>query len=371
MNNIFLVDKNIISYQDMIDFLNNDKIFNDLSEVESFIFDFLKKILNENVSDEKILNFEDLIIKIKNSSYKIILKTSGTTGKPKEIYHTIDSITKNIIVDNKYSYSIWGMCYPVGKMAFYQVFFQSIFNKSKLINLYGYSFEEIESKIIENKISNLSATPTFYKMLISDGKIFDSVKLVTLGGEGVEEKFIDKLKNNFPNSSIKNIYASSETASLLRSSNNVFSIPEKYKNKIKIFNNLIYIHKSLLGEINNFDYDSEWYDTQDKVEFINEFEFKIIGRKNVEFNISGFKVNPFRVESVINSLSYVQNSVVYSKKNSVIGNILCCDIILNQSIKKKQIKYDLSLELEKYEVPSIINFVNFLVINNSMKIERV
>jgi acyl-coenzyme A synthetase/AMP-(fatty) acid ligase len=209
MNDIFLVDKNIISYQDVIDFLNEDKTFNNLSEVESFIFDFLKKILNKNVLLEKILNFEDLIIRIKNSSYRIILKTSGTTGKPKEIYHTIDSITKNIIVDNKYSYSIWGMCYPVGKMAFYQVFFQSIFNKSKLINLYGYSFEEIESKITENNITNLSATPTFYKMLISGNKIFNSVKLVTLGGEGVEEKFINKLKNNNTNSTIKNIYATS------------------------------------------------------------------------------------------------------------------------------------------------------------------
>ena len=67
----------------------------------------------------------------------------------------------------------------------------------------------------------------------------------------------------------------------------------------------------------------------------------------------------------------MQNSVVYSKKNSVIGNILCCDIVLNQSLDKKQIKYDLSLKLEKYEVPSIINFVNSLTINDNMKIQRV
>ena len=70
MNDIFLVDKNIISYQDVIDFLNEDKTFNDLSEAESFIFDFLKKILNKNILLEKILNFEDLIIRIKNSMHQ-------------------------------------------------------------------------------------------------------------------------------------------------------------------------------------------------------------------------------------------------------------------------------------------------------------
>lgn len=365
MNDIFLIDRNIISFDNLIQYINENKIQFDLSEIEEFILNDIKKLSNKNIK-----NFDDLIQKIKTNNFSIVLKTSGTTGKPKEIKHTISSITKNIKIDPKYELSTWGLTYPIGKMAFYQVIFQSLFNKSRLINLFGYDFDTISDRIIENKITNISATPTFYKILLSNHKKFNNIKQVTLGGERVDENLIKNLKNNFPNASIKNIYASTETASLFASSGETFKIPEKYKNKIKIENNLLYIHKDLLGDTEKVNTDEYWFNTQDIVEFINDNEFKFIGRENIEINVSGFKINPFKVESLINSLDYVKNSVVFSKKNSVIGNVLCCDIVINKPISKTQIKNDLKLILDKYEIPSIINIVDSLPINGSMKISR-
>lgn len=364
MSNIFLIDKNVIFFDDLIKFINNKLEFN-LSETEGYILNEVKKLSGENVKD-----FDDLITKIKSNNYYISLETSGTTGKPKKIKHNISSITKNIKIDRKYESLIWGLTYPAGKMAFYQVMFQSLFNKSTLVNLYGYNFDVISDKIINNKITNISATPTFYKMLLSDNTIFCDIAQVTLGGERVDENLLEEIKKKFPNATTKNIYASTETASLFASCGNTFKIPEKYKNKIKIDYNLLYVHKDLLGEIEESNTDEEWFNTQDVVELVNDNEFKLIGRENIEINISGFKINPFKVESVINSLEYVKNSVVFSKKNSVIGNILCCNIIVNESVSKIKIKNDLKLLLGKYEIPSIINIVDSISINESMKIYR-
>jgi acyl-coenzyme A synthetase/AMP-(fatty) acid ligase len=365
VNNIFLYDKNIITYQNLIDYVNSSIIEKYYSDLEIFILESIK-----NLSSYPVSNIDDLLSKIISNNNKILLNTSGTTGKPKDVSHTINTITKNIIIDKKYGDVCWGLTYNQGKMAFYQVLLQSLFNKSKIVNLYGYSFDDMSDRIIENKITHISATPTFYRMLISSKIIFKDIKQITLGGEGSDSQFIDKLKVYFPNARVKNVYASTETASLFASDNDIFKIPEKYLDKVKFINNTLLIHKDLLGNIDNTPLNDEWYDTQDEVEFISENKFKFIGRKNIEINVSGFKVNPLRVESIINSLPYVVNSVVYSKKNSVVGSLLCCDLILNKPIDKSTIKSELKNIIDKHEIPVIINIVDTIKINDNMKISR-
>jgi acyl-coenzyme A synthetase/AMP-(fatty) acid ligase len=364
MNKIFLIDKNIIFYDDLINFLNNKNFNLELSEIERFILYQVK-----NLSKTNVKNFEDLIVKIKESDLEIKLLTSGTTGKPKNIIHTVQSITKNIIIDVKYKNAIWGLCYPFGKMSFYQVLFQSLFNQSTIINLYDFSL--ISDKIISNKISHISATPTFYKILLSENVKFDFVSQVSIGGESLDNNLINKIKVNFPNASIKNIYASTEASSLFTSNSNIFKIPEKHKEKIRLFNNKLYLHKDLVSNLDISQLEGDWYNTKDVIEILNDNEFKFIGRENTDINVSGFKINPFKVETTLNSLSYVKNSIVFSKKNSVIGNILCCNIILNQPKTKMEVKSDLHNLLEKYEIPSIINFVDVIDVNENMKISRV
>lgn len=363
MNSIFLIDKNIISYQDLINYVNGYSLKFEFSENEKIILDKVKELSGSNIQD-----FDDLINSIKVNNSIIELRTSGTTGKSKNIIHNVESITKNVIIDHKYSSVVWGLSYQIEKMAFYQVFFQSLFNKSTLVNLFGYNFDEIKNRIILNNITHLSATPTFYKILLSDNHLFDKVVQITLGGERSDERLLEKIKFNFPNAKISNVYASTESASLFSSEGCVFRIPHKYTEKIKIIDNTLYIHRDLLGTLNE-DID-DWYNTQDEVELINDFEFKFIGRKNLEINVSGVKVNPFKIESVLNSLDFVSNSFVYSKKNSVVGNILCCDIVVNEDISKSKLKNDLKQLLNKYEIPSIINIVESLSINENFKISR-
>lgn len=365
MDKIFLIDKNVIYYKDLINFLNNKNSNLELSDTEKFILNQVK-----NLSGIGVNNFKDLISKIKENNHIIPLNTSGTTGKPKSIVHTTQSITKNIIVNDKYNKCVWGLSYPIGKMAFYQVLFQSLFNQSTIVNLFGYDFNLISEKIINNKVSHISATPTFYRMLLSVDKTFDFVLQVTLGGESSDNNILNKIKINFPNATIKNIYASTEAASLFASNSNIFKIPEKYKEKIKFVDNKLHLHKDLIGDIDTNKLDGNWFDTKDVVEVLNNNEFKFIGRENTDINVSGFKINPFKVESVINSLGYVENSLVFSKKNSVVGNILCCNVIVNKPTTKQVIKNDLNEMLEKYEIPSIINFVESININENMKISR-
>jgi acyl-coenzyme A synthetase/AMP-(fatty) acid ligase len=367
VNKIFIVDDKDYTYDELLDFINYGSNNVNLSHAVSIIFEFIKKLVSVNV-----VNVEDLIEKIKSSKNTVDLYTSGTTSKPKKITHTISSLTKNIKVRSEFEFAIWGLTYHPQKMASIQVILQSLYNNSTIVNLFDVTNKEIINRIKNNKITHLSATPTFYKLLLSSNIVFMDVKQVTLGGEGVSSHLINQLNIFFPNSKIKNIYASTEASTIFASNTNKFRIPKKLKEFVKIIDGSLLLHIKLLGVgTSDLKIDGEWYDTLDLVSEFEDGSFEIVGRKNIEINISGYKINPVKVESVINTLPFVINNIVYSKKNSVTGNLLYCDVITNdETISKSEIKKILINSLEKYEVPTIINFVKELKVNESNKIIR-
>ena len=70
----------------------------------------------------------------------------------------------------------------------------------------------------------------------------------------------------------------------------------------------------------------------------NPLKFRFKNRKNDSINVGGYKVNPVEVEDALLDLDSVIFARVYSKPNSVVGNIICCDIIpLNNKITSLQL----------------------------------
>lgn len=346
MSKIFLIDKNVITYSDLKFFLGGSELDFKLSEIELGILLFIKKI---NTNNEEI-----------------IYETSGTTGEPKKVKHNYNSLTKNIKIDKNLIESIWGLTYDYKKIAGSQVILQSFLNNSTIVNLYGKSKKEIHDLIECQKITHISGTPTFYKLLIDGGFVYNNIKQLTLGGEVSENSLLNKLTLNFPNAKVTNIYASTEFGTLLTTNGQYFKITEKNRNLVKIVDDEIVVHYSLLSQ----DFNLEWFNTGDKVEWVDDENFKIIGRQSNMINVGGVKVNPIKVENLINSLDYVLISFVYGIKNSLMGNVVSVDLVLKFDKSMKDIRYDLRNLLEPYEVPLKINIVEKIGTNSTGKIER-
>ena len=312
-------------------------------------------ILNNINSDDDtgILDFIDKICNKEN----ITFTTSGTTGEPKQITHTYDNLIKNIKIRKELKNTVWGLTYDWKKIAGSQVILQSYLNEGKVVNLFKKSYSDIINLIEEYKITHISATPTFYRLL--GNVIFENVKQVTLGGEVVNSNTISHIEKLFPNAKITNIYALTEFGTLFTSNKDYFEFSEKISIFVKIKNNTIFIKQN-----------NEWIDTGDVIEWLNETKFKIIGRETNMINVGGVKVNPIKVEEVINELKYVSNSIVYGKKNSVMGMIVAVDVVLNTNIAVKQIKNDLIEKLNQYEIPLKINIVDTIEINSNGKLIR-
>jgi len=315
----------------------------------------------------------ELIEKLRNISddWKATLYTSGTTGIPKKVTHNFNSITRFVKISERNTNSIWGFAYNPTHMAGIQVFFQALLNGNAIVRLFGLPINEIHSEIKENGITHISATPTFYRLLLPSEETFQSVERITSGGEKFNEKTIIQLKGIFPNAKITNVYASTEAGTLFASDNDIFSIKPEYEHLIRAVNDELLVHNSLMGssDINI----EEWYNTGDLIETITEkpLKFRFISRKSDMINVGGYKVNPLEVEETILTLPGIKNVRVYSKSNSVLGNIICCEVVCdNNQISESSIRKFLQSKIQEFKIPRIIRFVDELSITRTGKIKR-
>jgi acyl-coenzyme A synthetase/AMP-(fatty) acid ligase len=326
-------------------------------------------------NDPRFSSHADLIraIRQRASNWRITLLTSGTTGIPKIVSHSLKSISRWVKEGEKYRDYIWGFAYNPTHMAGVQVFFQAFFNMNPMINLFGYTSQEIHDLVSDYAITNISATPTWYRMLFPCNKNFNTVRHVTMGGEKYDQKLAEKLQEIFPMAKMHNIYASTEAGALFSSDGEIFTLREEFKDIVKIRDGELCIRKDVLGQA-NFDIDDRgWYGTGDMVEIIEEnpLRFKFRFRNNELISIGGYKVNPHEVEEVLMGSGMVKDACVYGKRNSVMGNILCCDIVLIRGdTKEKDLKQYLTTRLQGFKVPRIIKFVNQLATTKSGKLKR-
>lgn len=309
---------------------------------------------------------------VRNSRSKIDLFTSGTTGKPRKISHTVQSLSRSVRVSDAHSDDVWGFAYHPSHIAGLQVFFQAFFNGNEIVNLFGRQKREIFALVVRRKISHISATPTFYRLLLPEPNVYGSVRRLTLGGEKSTGGLLEKLGAVFPNAKINNIYAATEFGTLLVSDGEYFSIPQSAAELVRIDSGVLCVHKSLLGG-GEVPVDGQWYKTRDMVEFAPDgLRFKFAARQSDFINVGGYKVNPSRVEDVLRGFDGVVDVRVYGRKNSVLGNILCADLKTEDGAEADiaEIRKFLSESLGQYEIPRKIAFVSEIESTRTGKVKR-
>jgi acyl-coenzyme A synthetase/AMP-(fatty) acid ligase len=329
--------------------------------------------ISDNFLFSSSLNKDELISKLRQTSdtWKITIYTSGTTGIPKKVTHNFSSIIRFVKTSEKNHNCVWGFAFNPTHIAGVQVFLQALLNGNSIVRLFGLSQSEIYHQILQYEITHISATPTFYRLLLPCDKVFESVIRITSGGEKFNQSIIQKVKLIFPKALITNVYASTEAGSLFASDNDIFIVKSEYHDLVQIRLDELYIHNSLLGISDNSI--GEWYNTQDLVEVIslNPLKFKFMSRRGDMINVGGYKVNPLEVEEVLMEFSGIQNVLVYSKTNSVIGNIICCDVVCNNEICEADIRVYLQKKIQEFKIPRIIRFVDKILTTKSGKVKRV
>ena len=184
---------------------------------------------------------------------------------------------------------------------------------------------------------------------------------LTLGGERYDHDLCTRIEKILPDVKIHNIYASTETGSLLNAVGDVFEIPYDYRELIRISDkNELLIHRSLLA---GFSLTNDWYNTHDLVEVKND-KLRFLSRKTDLINVGGYKVNPLEVEAMIQEIPGVIDCVVKGTENSVLGHILIAEIVREPMFTDKEVKKSIQCELkgklQPFKIPRLIYFVDVI-----------
>lgn len=317
-----------------------------------------------------ILNMDDLAFAINNSTTQITLFTSGTTGQPKKVTHSISKFLSTTKKGEKYKSHVWAMAYNPTHMAGLQVLFQALANFNTIIDIFKADRLSVIQNIQQYQVTHISATPTFYRLLLPADFLLPNIQRATVGGEKSDTWLFDKLKIIFPNAKFTNIYASTEAGSLFYSNGEIFSVPQAIINDVKIEDHQLYLSNNILGNLQGIQ--QQWYSTGDVVEIINQqpLSFKIISRKNEMINVGGNKVNPNEIETHLLKIDGVQQAYVYGKPNSVLGNILYAEIQTYKTLEANEIRKKLLETLQDYKVPRMIKIVDKIDVTRTGKIKR-
>jgi acyl-coenzyme A synthetase/AMP-(fatty) acid ligase len=375
INNECLIER-IIKIRHFRNIVNSENVFDSYL---SYVLSILNSVDVYTYESEQIQLFENKFFQINDSkdiravflvsSSVVYFKTSGTTGVPKEIAHDVNTLFKRVRLNEKQLNQVWGYCYSTMHISGFFLFAQAFLSNSSLVDLRNLSKTDLTDTIKKNKIGRISAPTTFYKLNLPLAYKCDSVLSITNGGEPLDEHSVKRIKVSFPSAEVKNIYAATEFGSILVSNSEFFSIPIALENRIKILDNIICVHRSLVSKSVTFE--GEWYKTFDKVEWLNDKQFKIVGRESDFVNVMGHLVSLMKVENVFLGIEGVRACQVITKPHSVFGELIFCNLVLeNKLISKVQLIEIAQLHLRNYELPSKINLVDKIDTTLSGKIKR-
>lgn len=315
-----------------------------------------------------VSGINELIESVSSSqSWKLTLFTSGTTGTPKKISHGLPNLMRMVRQSDRQKHCVWAYAYNPTHIAGVQVFLQALSNCNPIVDVFGLPRDLVLNRIGEYQVTNISATPTFYRMLLPVEKAYPTVRRLTYGGERFDPALAEKILEVFPNAQIRNIYASTEAGTVLESKDDKFTISDSQQ--CMIINDRLFIRSSLLGLDIVSD---EWYDTGDivKITDFSKGEFIFVSRANEMINVGGYKANPLEIEEALCGHPSVVSARVWGNPSSVVGNILMAEVMCCSNCSEKEIRVYLKDKLQDFKIPRVIDFVGSIATTRSGKLKR-
>ncbi len=300
----------------------------------------------------------------------LILFSSGTTGRPKAILHSMSTLLKRYEGKNKSLVTMNFLLFDhIGGI---NTLLYTLFNNGQIVIPYKRNVSDVVKDVERFSVELLPTTPTFLRMLLFDIDLnlirLKSLKIITYGAELMDENTLQQISILFPKVSLRQTYGMSEIGILKVKSESNNSLWIKIGGEgveKKIINNVMYLKSKnkMFGYLNHqspFDKNG-WYNTQDLVKLKKDDYLKIIGRKSDVISVGGVKILPSEVERVALKNKKIKQAKAYGRKNPITGQhveIICepKKELKNYQKLKMELKKLFEKELHESLVPLRIKF---------------
>lgn len=320
-----------------------------------------------------------------------LMLTSGTTGRPKIVAHSLDALTGAIGGDKatpQYP-PVWATFYDVRRYGGLQILLRALIGGGSIVlSEPGEPLVEHLQRLIAADVTHISGTPSHWrKALMTDTIQQFHPRYVRLSGEIADQAVLDGLKRAFPAASIGHAYASTEAGVGFAVDDGLEGFPAAYVENpgpvaMKVVDGTLHIRSAraalaYIGEAAPPLCDAEGYvDTGDMVERRGE-RFYFVGRRGGIMNIGGLKVHPEEVEAALNSHPAVRMSRVKARKSSITGAIVVGEIVPAEPVDptdaaqvKAAILAHCRSRLPAHKVPAMVSFVEHIEMSPGGKLVR-
>ena len=317
-----------------------------------------------------------------------VLFTSGTTGRPKMVVHSVASLTAPI--DDGVPVEggmVWSTFYDIRRYGGLQILLRALMSGGSML-LAGASetIDDFLARLSKHRVQRLSGTPSHWrKALMSGAARSIAPAYVRLSGEVADQAILDRLRATYSDASIAHAFASTEAGVAFDVCDGLAGFPASFlphpnhpgvelgvqDGTLRIRSGRCaagYIGLPLRGE-------DGFIDTGDRVERQGD-RYRFVGRREGVINVGGRKVYPEEVEAVLGSHPDVQIARVWPQKSPITGAIVAADVVLHPSSSTvfEAIRADLQeacrRSLDAYKVPVVIRQVPSLPMTASGKLLR-
>ena len=318
-----------------------------------------------------------------------VLLTSGTSGRPKMVIHSLDSLTGAIPrTPDSGELPVWSTFYDIRRYGGLQILLRALIGGADLVlNDPKEPVEEQLARLGAAGVTSISGTPSHWRrVLMSKDRGTFAPSYIRLSGEIADQAVLSALNAAFPDAKIGNAYASTEAGVGFAVNDRREGFPSAIIDEfadgveMKVVDGALHIKSSrtasgFVGRSAPPLLDSEGFvDTTDLVERRGD-RYYFVGRRSGIINVGGLKVNPEEVETILNEHPAVRMSRVTGRRNPVTGAIVVADVVASgSSMGEEALGRDVMAHchqrLERHKLPAMIWFVERIDLSAAGKLKR-
>lgn len=321
-----------------------------------------------------------------------ILMTSGTTGVPKLVVHTPESLAAPIRSDTALAApAVWSTFYDIRRYGGLQILLRAVLGGGSLVLSSGEEpIGDFLARAGEHGVTHISGTPSHWRRaLMSPLARRIAPRYVRLSGEIADQAILDQLRAFYPDAAVSHAFASTEAGVAFAVSDGRAGFPASLLDRcggdveMKVEDGSLRIRsprtatRYLAAEGARLKDADGFVDTGDMVERRGD-RYHFVGRRDGVINVGGLKVHPEEVEAMINGHPKVRMSLVRARRSPITGALVVADVVLKADAAVATEPTALASELlqacrdglPRHKVPAAITFVPSLAVAATGKIAR-
>ncbi|MCJ8290057.1 MAG: AMP-binding protein [Crocinitomicaceae bacterium] len=320
----------------------------------------IRFVTNDQETKQKVLDF---IEEWNDPSEEIIVKTSGSTGHPKEI----QLLKKHMIASAKATGKFLGL--KAGDSSLLCLSMDTIGGRMMVVRSLVLNLDLVVSDVTSTPIIGLKDTIQFaamvpmqiQKSLSESPDKVPMIKRLIVGGGPVSNDLIEQIQE-IP-TKVFHTFGMTETISHIA----MRSLNHPLENEFKCLPGITIAENKGSLVISAPEIGVHQLETNDAIEIISPSAFRWLGRTDFVINSGGVKLHPEEIESKLTELIY-SPFYVYGEADQLLGEKL---ILIIENLKDLGIsKNDLQSLLTKHAVPKEIRYVSQFDYTQSGKINR-